>query len=69
MKFKVPVFPGDRVTAHNPLGKEVEGLVSGAFSVDVTEDKTDVHYFVNGEEVNAKNCKLIKKEEKPGPVK
>lgn len=69
MKIKVPVLPGDRVTAHNPLGKEVEGLVSGAFSVDITEEKTDVHYFVNGEEVNAKNCKLIKKEEKPVPFK
>ena len=69
MKIKVPVLPGDRVTAHNPLGKEVEGLVSGAFSVDITEEKTDVYYFVNGEEVNAKNCKLIKKEEKPVPFK
>ena len=69
MKIKVPVLPCDRVTAHNPLGKEVEGLVSGAFSVDITEEKTDVYYFVNGEEVNAKNCKLIKKEEKPAQFK
>ena len=43
--------------------------VSGAFSVDITEEKTDVYYFVNGEEVNAKNCKLFKKEEKPVPFK
>ena len=57
MKIKVPILPGDRVTARNPLGKDVEGLVSGAFPVDITEEKTDVYYFVNGEEVNAKNCK------------
>lgn len=69
MKIKVPVLPGDRVTAHNPLVKEVEGLVSGAFSVDITEERTDVYYFVNSEEVNAKNCKLIKKEEKTVPFK
>ena len=37
MKIKVPVLPGDRVTAHNPLGKEVEGLVSGAFSVEMVK--------------------------------